>query len=150
MSANTFTRAGHTHQGWSTSSTGSKIYNNQARVGNLTATNGGIVDLYSVWSINRYMLTLSASPSEGGNVSGGGEFDYGTVQTISASPSPGYEFVSWSDGGEQTHTVTIDFNKTLVATFEENTYIPGFSSGPLITRQLGTYGTRTGFANAVL
>lgn len=150
MSANTFTRVEYTHQGWSTSSTGSKIYNDQANVGNLTATNGGIVDLYAVWSINRYILTLSASPSEGGEVSGGGEFDYGTVRTISASPSSGYEFVSWSDGGEQTHTVTIDSNKTLVATFEENTYIPGFRSGPLITRQLGTYGTRTGFANAVL
>lgn len=63
-------------------------------------------------------VTLKASPSNGGAVSGGGTFDKGTKRTITATPNSGYRFVRWSDGGAQSHSVTWDSNKTITAYFE--------------------------------
>ena len=37
------------------------------------------IGLYAIWKKNKYMLDLIPSPENGGTVSGGGEFDYGTV-----------------------------------------------------------------------
>lgn len=52
LRANGFSRSGYSFAGWATSSGGSKVYNNQQTVSNLTATNGGVVTLYAVWSLN--------------------------------------------------------------------------------------------------
>ncbi|MCL2246466.1 MAG: choice-of-anchor L domain-containing protein, partial [Lentimicrobiaceae bacterium] len=41
-------------------------------------------------------ITLIASPSAYGTVSGGGEFNYEDPVTISAIPNEGYEFVKWT------------------------------------------------------
>ena len=46
------------------------------------------------------------------------EFKENSVYTLTATPNPGYRFVSWSDGGAQTHDVTITGNTTYTATFE--------------------------------
>ena len=43
------------------------------------------------------LIVLEASPSSGGSVSGSGSFAAGSVQTISATPSAGWEFVKWDD-----------------------------------------------------
>lgn len=36
---------------------------------------------------------------------------------MAATPKSDYSFVSWSDGGDQSHSVTVNSNKTLIATF---------------------------------
>ena len=46
------------------------------------------------------------------------EYKKNSVYTISATPKPGYRFVSWSDGGAQTHDITITGNTTYTANFE--------------------------------
>ncbi|MBQ7698312.1 MAG: hypothetical protein IJT35_07020, partial [Paludibacteraceae bacterium] len=46
------------------------------------------------------------------------EYKKNSVYTISATPRSGYRFVSWSDGGAQTHDITITGNQTYTATFE--------------------------------
>jgi hypothetical protein len=43
------------------------------------------------------VLTLIASPSSGGFVNGGGQYQMNTVVTISASPYSGYSFLRWGD-----------------------------------------------------
>ena len=68
-----------------------------------------------------YTVSLKASPSGSGSVSGGGTYEKGTRRTISATANSGYRFVRWSDGGYQSHTVTWDANKTLTAYFEAYT-----------------------------
>lgn len=68
-----------------------------------------------------YTVTLSASPAAGGTVSGGGTYAKGTVRTVTATPNPGYIFIRWSDGGAQSHSVTWDSTKSLVAYFEQHT-----------------------------
>ena len=47
-----------------------------------------------------YMLTTSASPAEGGNVSvypAGNEFEEGTTLKLTATENFGYDFVNWTD-----------------------------------------------------
>ena len=68
-----------------------------------------------------FTVTLKASPTGGGTVSGGGTYANGTKRTVQATPNDGYRFVRWSDGGYQSHQVTWDSNKTLTAYFEEYT-----------------------------
>ena len=49
LRSNTFTRTGYTFAGWSTSTTGDKMYTDGQSVSNLSATNGATVNLYAVW-----------------------------------------------------------------------------------------------------
>ena len=43
-------------------------------------------------------LSLNASPSNGGTLSGAGTYDKGKQVSIEATPNPGWEFVSWTGG----------------------------------------------------
>lgn len=55
LTANGFSKFGHTFKGWATSldraNAGTVDYANQASVSNLTTTNGATVNLYAVWEI---------------------------------------------------------------------------------------------------
>ena len=91
-----------------------------------------------------YTVTLTASPSEGGTVSGGGpSTDY--ERTVSATPNSGYRFVRWSAGGDQSHTV--HGNQTLTAYFEEDVPLPKWQvefaniSSSKISTRLSVFGT---------
>ena len=44
------------------------------------------------------MLTVNVSATEGGTVTGGGVYPYGSAINIEAIPDEGYEFYSWSNG----------------------------------------------------
>ena len=72
-------------------------------------------------TVVNYTVSLSASPTGSGTVSGGGTYGENTVRTVSATPMSGYRFVRWSDGGAQSHSVTWDSTKSLVAYFEAYT-----------------------------
>ena len=53
-----------------------------------------------------------------GNVTGGGEYAYGTSITIEAVPAEGYRFVQWSDGNtDNPRTVEVTDNMALTAEF---------------------------------
>ena len=45
-----------------------------------------------------HLLTLSATPAQGGSVVGGGSFAHGQVASISAIPATGYSFTGWQGG----------------------------------------------------
>lgn len=69
-----------------------------------------------------YTVSVSASPTEGGTVSGAGKYVHGTPATLTATPNPTYSFVNWTENGvgvstspTYTHLVTGDRN--LVANF---------------------------------
>lgn len=49
LTKNTFTYEGLNFQGWATSATGAKVYDDAASVSNLTTENNGIFELYAVW-----------------------------------------------------------------------------------------------------
>ena len=62
LSANIFTRAGYTFNGWSTTPTGSVVYGDGASYTIGTAD----VILYAVWSGNPYTITFNANGGSGG------------------------------------------------------------------------------------
>ena len=64
LTANAFKRTGYTFQGWATSASGSKVYNDKQSVSNLTQTSGAVVNLYAVWKSALYMvIDLSSGAS---------------------------------------------------------------------------------------
>ncbi|MCL2167815.1 MAG: leucine-rich repeat protein, partial [Lentimicrobiaceae bacterium] len=70
-----------------------------------------------------YTITVVASPTAGGTVSGGGNYHYGDQVLISATPNFGYTFTSWNDGNtDASRTITVTETTTYTATFTSNTY----------------------------
>ena len=72
---------------------------------------------------SQYTITLSANPSTGGSVSGGGTFDSGTSRTVTATPNALFTFANWTEGGSPvstsaSYTFTLSTNRTLVANFQ--------------------------------
>ena len=57
--------------------------------------------------IARYTVSTSASPAAGGSVSGGGTYNAGATVTLTAVPSAGYRFASWTGCTSSTPTCTI-------------------------------------------
>lgn len=82
-----------------------------------------------------YTLSTSVSPASSGSVSisptnstgwSSGMFFNGTSVTVSATPAPGYHFVSWSgaaSGSSPSTTVTMSSNKSVVANFAPDCYM---------------------------
>lgn len=53
-------------------------------------------ELYAHYQVNSYNLTLSAEPADGGNVTGAGTYDYGSLVSIEAEPEDDYAFLKWT------------------------------------------------------
>ena len=73
-------------------------------------------------------VSVSASPSTGGTVSGGGEYGFGEICMVSAMPKEGYSFVSWTENDalvsyEPEFSFTVVQERNLVANFEMGIYI---------------------------
>ncbi len=65
------------------------------------------------------MLTLKASPEEGGMVTGAGEYDDGTTASIEAVANGGYTFQKWSDNDTNAkRTVVMNSDIELTALFQ--------------------------------
>src|SRR5262249_43378703 len=81
-----------------------------------------------------FTISVSASPTAGGTVSGGGTFPSGSTQTVTATPASGYAFVNWTEGGTVVSTsasygFTLSANRTLVANFAA-TYTIAVTAAP--------------------
>ena len=71
-----------------------------------------------------YTINATASPAEGGTVSGTGTFLQGSTCTLTATANTGYTFNNWTENGqvvssEASYSFTVTGNRTLVANFEE-------------------------------
>jgi len=70
-----------------------------------------------------YTITVSASPRDGGTVTGGGTYQQGQSCTVSATANTGYTFTNWTENGNvistnASYTFTVTGNRTLVANFQ--------------------------------
>lgn len=73
--------------------------------------------------------TLNVNAAEGGTVTGGGSYEYGSTVTLTASANAGYEFVKWSDGNiSPSRAVTVTENLTFTAYFRTNRLLGHTSS----------------------
>lgn len=67
------------------------------------------------FALKTYTVTVNATPSVGGTVSGGGQYKHGKTAHLTAIPEDGYKFVSWNDGNtnaERDVEVTADVSYT--------------------------------------
>ena len=72
----------------------------------------------------QYTISVSANPSNGGSVSGGGTFNQGASCTVHATANSGYTFVNWTENGTQVSTnanyaFTVTGNRNLIAHFQQ-------------------------------
>lgn len=69
-----------------------------------------------------FTVSVSANPTNGGTVIGGGTYQGGQTCTVTATAEAGYTFVNWTENGSQvsteaSYTFTVTGNRTLVANF---------------------------------
>ena len=87
-------------------------------------------------------ITVSASPAQGGTVTGGGTYTFGETCTLTAVANSGYFFIGWTENNEIiSNELEISFvvlsDRTIVATFIQateigtgettNNYLPSYS-----------------------
>ena len=80
------------------------------------------------FQLNNYVISISSNPSNGGTVSGGGAYHYGDNCTVTATTSPGFNFINWTENGnpvsnQPIYTFTITTDRNLVANFTTQNYI---------------------------
>lgn len=61
LTSNVYTVGGWKFMGWSTDPNEVVIYDNEAIVSNLTTVHNGVVDLYAVWDVDPYTISLYVS-----------------------------------------------------------------------------------------
>ena len=69
-------------------------------------------------------ITATASPTEGGTVSGSGSYGHGSTCTLTATPNTGYYFLNWTENGtvvsyDNTYSFSVNGDRNLVANFVE-------------------------------
>ncbi len=79
--------------------------------------------LVAQFVLTTYDIAVSANPTEGGTVSGGGNYLEGATVNLSAIPNTGYTFVNWTESGSPVSTLAnysfaATADRTLVANFE--------------------------------
>ncbi len=85
------------------------------------------------------VITLQASPTDGGSVSGAGTYEPGDTVTVVAKTNAGYNFVNWTEFGyavstDATYSFTAAQSRTLTANFEftaGQTYVVSLGYWPL-------------------
>lgn len=70
----------------------------------------------------KYTITVSASPTAGGTVSGGGTYRSGKPCTLTATPNAGYTFDGWYEGSTKlssntSYSFTVSSNRTIIGKF---------------------------------
>ena len=79
------------------------------------------------FSANSYTVAVTANPTNGGTVAGGGTYTYGQSCTVSATPATGYTFVNWRENGNHVtsqaeYTFTVTGDRTLMACFSSQSF----------------------------
>lgn len=78
--------------------------------------------------LNSYYITAESQPSEGGTITGTGEYEYGSMVTLTAVPNETYFFINWMENGEMVSTQAdysflVREDHHLVATFAQSCFV---------------------------
>ena len=89
-------------------------YNKITYEGTINITSGGA---------SQYNVNVSANPTNGGTVTGGGTYSQGQLCTVNATANSGYTFINWTENGnvvssQACYTFSVNNNRTLVANFQ--------------------------------
>ncbi len=126
LNANQFARSGYTFTGWTADQGGSGTkYSNTQKVSNLTAENGGIVNLYAQWAnLYKYSLVYDANGGSGAPATQNTDWLDESSHTFTLSSTVptrvGYTFIGWYDaatgGNKISGTVTVTGSSGTTAT----------------------------------
>ena len=91
--------------------------------------------LVANFTVQSYTITLTANPTEGGTLTGGGTYNHGQYCTAIATEAPGYTFVNWTEDGTEVSTdasyyFMVEGNRNLVANFTINSYTVTVAANP--------------------
>jgi len=109
LTANAFAKTGYRFAGWARTATGAKAFNDKQTVSNLTASADAVVDLYALWSTNRYAVRFNKNaPDATGTMADQTGFTYGIEAGLRANAfsRSGYTFAGWA----RTATGAKEFN----------------------------------------
>lgn len=86
--------------------------------------------------INSYSVTAESQPSEGGEITGTGQYDYGSTATLTAIPNETYFFINWMENGELVSTQAeysflVREDHHLVATFAQSCFVVEADADPV-------------------
>ena len=74
--------------------------------------------LVANFEIQTYTISITANPSNGGTVSGGGSnFTYGQNCTVTATANANFAFIKWTENG---NTISTDANYTFIVSSDRN------------------------------
>ena len=162
---NGFGLTGWTFDGWATSPTGQKVYDNNQVVSNLSATEGAIVRLYARWVPNTYTVQYNANRPAGasGSVEGVTTDSSHTYDTLKALTANGFSLTGWTftgwattaQGGKAyddrqeiaTLAATDGATVTLYAVWTANTYTVTYNADKPGNASAGVAGTTSDSAH---
>ena len=151
LRSNGFSRTNYDFLGWSLSNTATSAsysantsYNvsTLATAANVQNTDGATITLYAVWKIRSHTVSITSGTGIA-STSGSGTYNVGATVNISATPSSGYNFSSWTvnSGGASLASTTSsstsftmpDANVTITANGVESTPTCSASVHPTTT-----------------
>ncbi len=112
---------------------GSQVSTNASYTFNVTGNRSLVAQFQAV--PQNYTVSVSANPTNGGTVSGGGTYQQGQQCTVHATANTGYTFTNWTENGNVVSTnanysFTVTSNRTLVANFTAQTYTITATANP--------------------
>ena len=117
-------------------------FTNWTEGGNVVSTNASYTftvnanrNLVANFTQQSYTINVSANPTNGGSVTGGGSYNAGASCTVTATAANGYTFSNWTEGGNvvstnASYTFTVNGNRNLVANFTQQSYTVSVSANP--------------------
>ena len=123
--------AGYTFTNWTENG---NVVSTQANYTFQVNSNRNLVANFAV-QLQNYVITLSANPTNGGTVTGGGTFQEGQQCTVRATANTSYNFTNWTENGNvvstnANYTFTVNANRTLVANFTQQSFVINASVNP--------------------
>ena len=103
-----------------------------------TFTVTGTATYVAHFQLQSYTINVFANPTDGGTMTGGGEYNYGENCTVMATPNMGYSFDNWTENDtvvstDANYTFTVMGNRTLVANFTQQHYTISVSANPSVS-----------------
>ena len=110
---------------------GTQVSTNPSYIFTVTETGNYVAN----FQLNSYEIAATATPTAGGSITGAGDYNHFVSCTLTATPSTGYHFVNWTEGGNVVSTsaeysFTVTGARTLVANFQLNSYAIAATANP--------------------
>ncbi len=140
---------GYTFQNWTKN--GTVVSTNAA----YTFTVNEAESYVAHFTLNSYDLTVSADPTEGGSVTGGGTYNHFDECTLMATANTGYTFQNWTLNGEEVstdaeYTFEVSGGGEYVAHFQLNSYEIAATADPAEGGTIDGAGTYNHFETCTL